>query len=51
MNGDAWEGIKTTVVKAWNGDQKALENVAGVLSGALIPAKLFLQEARRQSYC
>lgn len=40
MNGDAWEGIKTTVVKAWNGDQKALENVAGVLSGALIPAKL-----------
>lgn len=41
MNGDAWEGIKTTVVKAWNGDQKALENVAGVLSGALIPAKLF----------
>lgn len=40
MNGDAWEGIKSTFVKAANGDQKALENVAGVLSGALIPAKV-----------
>ena len=41
INGDAWEGIKSTAIKAANGDQKALENVAGVLSGALIPAKLF----------
>ncbi|WP_436859264.1 hemagglutinin repeat-containing protein [Citrobacter tructae] len=40
MNGDAWEGIKSTAIKAANGDQKALENVAGVLSGAFIPAKL-----------
>jgi filamentous hemagglutinin len=39
MNVDAWEGIKSTAIKAANGDQKALENVAGVLSGALIPAK------------
>ncbi len=39
VNGDAWEGIKTTVVKAWNGDQKALENVAGTISGALAQAK------------
>jgi filamentous hemagglutinin len=39
MNGDAWEGIKSTFIKASNGDQKALENVAGVLSSALIPAK------------
>lgn len=39
MNGDAWEGIKTTLVKAADGDQKALENVSGILSGALIPAK------------
>lgn len=39
MNGDAWEGIKSTFIKAANGDQKALENVAGVLSSALIPAK------------
>ncbi|WP_420852908.1 hemagglutinin repeat-containing protein [Siccibacter turicensis] len=39
MNGDAWGGIKSTVVKAWNGDQKALENVAGTISVALIPAK------------
>ncbi|HAV9700848.1 TPA: filamentous hemagglutinin N-terminal domain-containing protein [Escherichia coli] len=40
MNGDAWEGIKSTAVKAANGDQKALENVAGIISGAFIPAKL-----------
>lgn len=39
MNGDAWEGIKSTFVKAANGDQKALENVAGIISGILIPAK------------
>ncbi|RPD94083.1 hypothetical protein BBB56_21810 [Candidatus Pantoea deserta] len=40
INGDAWEGIKSTAIKAANGNQKALENVAGVLSGASIPAKL-----------
>lgn len=39
MNGDAWEGIKSTFVKAANGDQNALENVAGIISGTLIPAK------------
>lgn len=33
-------GIKSTTIKAANGDQKALENVAGVLSGALVSAKV-----------
>jgi len=36
MNGDAWEGIKSTTIKAANGDQKALESFARVLSGALV---------------
>lgn len=40
MNGDAWEGIKSTAIKAANGDQKALESIGGKLSGALIPAKV-----------
>nr|WP_272927900.1 hemagglutinin repeat-containing protein [Pectobacterium carotovorum] len=40
MNGDAWEGIKTNVVKAWNGDQKALENFAAALGSTLVPAKV-----------
>lgn len=40
INGDRWEGIKSTTIKAANGDQKALENVAGVLSGALVSAKV-----------
>ncbi|CVB09094.1 Filamentous hemagglutinin [Serratia marcescens] len=40
INGDTWEGIKSTTIKAANGDQKALENVAGVLSGALVSAKV-----------
>ncbi|MGP3591082.1 VENN motif pre-toxin domain-containing protein, partial [Vagococcus sp. WN89Y] len=40
MNGDAWEGIKSTTIKAANGDQKALESFAGVLSGALVSAKV-----------
>lgn len=42
MNGDAWEGIKSTFVKVVNGDQKALENVAGIITGTLIPAKTLL---------
>ena len=39
MNGDAWEGIKATTVKAANGDQRALENVAGILTGIVVPVK------------
>ena len=39
MNGDAWEGIASMVVKATQGDQRALENVAGILTGFLVPAK------------
>ncbi|HFQ8226987.1 TPA: hemagglutinin repeat-containing protein [Citrobacter freundii] len=40
MNGDAWEGIKFTLIKAASGDQNALENIAGVISGVLMPAKV-----------
>lgn len=40
MNGDAWDGMKSTAIKAANGEQKALENVAGVLSSAFVPAKI-----------
>lgn len=40
MNCATWEGIKFTAIKAANGDQKALENVAGVLSGAFVLAKI-----------
>ncbi|PHM33839.1 DUF637 domain-containing protein [Xenorhabdus szentirmaii] len=36
-NGYAWEGIKVTVAKAAQGDQKSLENVAGFLIGAKVP--------------
>lgn len=39
ISGDAWDSIKSSAIKAANGDQKALENVAGVLAGVLIPAK------------
>ena len=42
MNGEAWEGIKSTAIKAANGDQRALENVAGILSGTLVPGKILL---------
>ncbi|TPG63334.1 hemagglutinin repeat-containing protein [Ewingella americana] len=38
MNGDAWEGIKATAVKAAQGDQRALENVAGILTGIVVPS-------------
>lgn len=40
MNGDAWEGIKFTLIKAASGDQNALENIAGIISGVLMPAKV-----------
>ncbi|MDC9604584.1 DUF637 domain-containing protein [Xenorhabdus griffiniae] len=36
-NGYAWEGIKSTVAKAAQGDQKSLEHVAGFLIGAKVP--------------
>ncbi|ROP48904.1 filamentous hemagglutinin [Enterobacter sp. BIGb0383] len=39
ISGDAWEGIKASAINAANGDQRALESVAGVLAGVLIPAK------------
>ncbi|ELY4512865.1 VENN motif pre-toxin domain-containing protein [Cronobacter dublinensis] len=44
MNGDAWEGIKSTAIKAANGDQEALENVAGKLFGFFVPAKVLSGE-------
>ncbi|EMA8657002.1 hemagglutinin repeat-containing protein, partial [Cronobacter dublinensis] len=44
MNGDAWEGIKSTAIKAANGDQEALENVAGILFGVFVPAKVLSGE-------
>lgn len=44
MNGDAWEGIKSTAIKAANGDQEALENVAGILFNVFVPAKVLSGE-------
>ncbi|MCE0829067.1 VENN motif pre-toxin domain-containing protein, partial [Buttiauxella sp. A2-C2_NF] len=38
VNGDAWNAIKTTAVKAYQGDQVALENLAGVLTGIVAPS-------------
>ncbi|MGP9078030.1 contact-dependent inhibition toxin CdiA [Yersinia pseudotuberculosis] len=39
FNGQAGEAIKNTVVKASQGDQRALENLAGILTGIVVPAK------------
>ncbi|WP_198559671.1 VENN motif pre-toxin domain-containing protein [Aeromonas sobria] len=39
MSGDAWAAVKGTVGKAVQGDQVALENLAGVLASALVPVK------------
>lgn len=38
-SGEAWESVKITVNKAAEGDQKALENLAGILLSTLVPAK------------
>lgn len=39
MSGNAWAAVKGTVGKVAQGDQVVLENLAGVLAGALFPAK------------
>lgn len=41
VNGDAWNAIQTTAMKASQGDQVALENLAGILTGIVVPAKAF----------
>ncbi|MEQ5274924.1 VENN motif pre-toxin domain-containing protein [Proteus terrae] len=38
-SGESWEAVKDTVNKAAEGDQKALENLAGMLTTILTPAK------------
>ncbi|ELZ9929170.1 hemagglutinin repeat-containing protein [Cronobacter malonaticus] len=40
INGDAWNGIRIKAIKASNGDQKALEDVAGILFNIFAPTKL-----------
>ncbi|MFD3242591.1 VENN motif pre-toxin domain-containing protein [Rahnella perminowiae] len=39
VNGDAWAAIQNTAIKASQGDQAALENLAGILTGIVVPAK------------
>ena len=38
VSGDAWNAIQTTAVKASQGDQVALENLAGILTGIVVPS-------------
>ncbi|MCT8250313.1 VENN motif pre-toxin domain-containing protein [Proteus faecis] len=38
-SGESWEAVKDTVNKTAEGDQKALENLAGMLTTILTPAK------------
>ncbi|EHQ1258224.1 hypothetical protein KE969_004819 [Escherichia coli] len=38
-SGESWEAVRDTVNKAAKGDQKALENLAGMLTTILTPAK------------
>ncbi|WP_244922703.1 hypothetical protein [Xenorhabdus cabanillasii] len=39
VNGDLWEDVKSTVVKANNGDQQALEDVATLIFDTVSPSK------------
>ncbi|WP_245218999.1 hypothetical protein [Photorhabdus khanii] len=39
VNGETWNAIKDTATKASQGDQVALENLAGVLTSVVVPAK------------
>ncbi|WP_209435497.1 EndoU domain-containing protein, partial [Photorhabdus khanii] len=37
VNGQAWDGIKETANKAYQGDQNALEQLSSVITGVLLP--------------
>ncbi|MBF4102678.1 hypothetical protein INT80_08290 [Gallibacterium anatis] len=37
MNGSYWNAIQTTAIQAYQGDQKALEDVSGLIIGILTP--------------
>ncbi|SMB80007.1 Pre-toxin domain with VENN motif-containing protein [Pasteurella testudinis DSM 23072] len=39
MNGDSWNAIKSMANNAYYGDQTALENLSGILTGIAIPIK------------
>ncbi|WP_305144376.1 VENN motif pre-toxin domain-containing protein, partial [Photorhabdus luminescens] len=39
VNGETWNAIKDTATKASQGDQVALENLAGVLTSVIVPVK------------
>ncbi|EOV8961494.1 hemagglutinin repeat-containing protein [Cronobacter turicensis] len=49
INGDAWNGIRIKAIKASNGDQKALEDVAGILFNIFAPTKLLGSGAKTGS--
>ncbi|THD41673.1 hypothetical protein ERD95_23750, partial [Enterobacteriaceae bacterium ML5] len=38
VNGDAWAAIQNTAIKASQGDQVALEKLAGILTGIVVPS-------------
>ncbi|MFA9499534.1 VENN motif pre-toxin domain-containing protein, partial [Mannheimia sp. E30BD] len=40
MTGEYWEGIKAVAKQAYEGDQQALENFSGILTGLLLPTKV-----------
>ncbi|MFZ7216113.1 VENN motif pre-toxin domain-containing protein, partial [[Pasteurella] aerogenes] len=40
MNGEYWSNVKATAQKAYSGDQQALENFSGMISGLLLPTKV-----------
>ncbi|KGQ31609.1 hypothetical protein P375_07205 [Gallibacterium genomosp. 2] len=37
MNGSYWNAIQTTAIQAYQGDQKALEDISGLIIGVLTP--------------
>ncbi|HHW7569143.1 VENN motif pre-toxin domain-containing protein [Mannheimia glucosida] len=40
MTGEYWEGVKAVAKQAYEGDQQALENFSGILTGLLLPTKV-----------
>ncbi|MEG9488533.1 RNase A-like domain-containing protein [Mannheimia indoligenes] len=50
MTGEYWENIKIVAQQAYQGDQEALENFAGVLTGLVLPTKVLPNNSKLSNF-
>ncbi|EQA11768.1 putative adhesin/hemagglutinin/hemolysin domain protein, partial [Glaesserella parasuis D74] len=50
MTGEYWEGVKAVAKQAYEGDQQALENFSGILTGLLLPTKVLPNNSKLSDF-